>query len=293
MVTATDLPVLLGLSPYRCEADLADEKLGAVQSEPSLRMRVGSAVQDLIGEEYSRQTGKRVQRVLGIKTHPTIEWAGASPDFRVIGEKRLVEAKRTSSRSRFADGLPQDVEAQVAWQLGVTGYPRADVAALVGDDDLQVFAVEADPRLFADLVAIAEDFRARLAAGGPFAENADYVKARYPIDNGTMLPPSPDLVELVEMYRSAKEAAKAAANAEKSTAAALRAILRDASGIEGLLTYRKNADTTRTNWPAVASAYRSLITGHAEDELDAIASIHSETSQGPRVLRLLKGEPND
>lgn len=288
LVTATDIPVLLGLSPWKCEAGLADEKLTGTQSEPSLRMRVGSAVQDLIGEEYSRQTGRRVRRYLGLITHPTIEWAGASPDFRVVGERRLMEAKRTSSRSRFADGLPQDVEAQVAWQLGVTGYHRADVAVLVGDDELSVFEVEANARLFDDLLAIASDFRTRLAAGGPFAEDAEYVKARYPQDNGTVLPATPDLVELVDIYRSAKVTKVAAEDAEKTAANALRAILRDAGGIDGLVTYRKNADSTRTNWPAVASTYRSLLAGHADDELDAIVSIHSETAQGPRVLRLLK-----
>lgn len=293
LITATNIPVLLGLSPYQCEADLADEKLTGKVQEPSLRMRVGSAVQDLIGEEYSRQTGRRVRRYLGLVTHPTIEWAGASPDFRVVGERRLLEAKRSSSRTRFADGLPQDVEAQVAWQLGVTGYHRADVAVLLGDDQLEVFEVEANAKLFDDLVAIASDFRERLAAGGPFAENAEHVKARYPQDNGVLLPATPDLVDLVELYRSAKATKAAAEDAEKTAANALRAILRDASGIDGLVTYRKNADSTRTNWHAVASAYRSLIVDHADDELEAIVSLHSETAQGPRVLRLLKEKSND
>src|SRR5512144_430185 len=91
LVTATDIPVLLGLSPYKCEADLADEKLHGTLVEQTLRMRVGNAVQDLIGEEYSRVTGRRVRRYLGLITHPVIEWAGASPDFRVVGERRLVE----------------------------------------------------------------------------------------------------------------------------------------------------------------------------------------------------------
>ena len=31
VITATDIPVLLGISPYRCEADLADEKLTGTQ----------------------------------------------------------------------------------------------------------------------------------------------------------------------------------------------------------------------------------------------------------------------
>jgi putative phage-type endonuclease len=293
LVTATDIPVLLGLSPYKCEADLADEKAGAEQPPATLRMRAGLVLQDLIGEAYTEQTGKALRRFRGLSIHPTIEWAAASPDFRVVGERRLVEAKRSASRSRFADGLPQDVEAQVAWQLGVTGYPAADVAVLLADDELVCFEVEADPDLFADLVTVAEDFRRRLEAGGPFAESDESLRKHYPRDNGVQLPATPDLVELVEHFRAAKAAKAAAENAEKSIGSAIRTILLDASGIEGLVTYRKSADSTRVNWPAVASAYRTLLADRPADELDVIESIHSETVQGPRVLRLLKGDRSE
>jgi hypothetical protein len=67
--------------------------------------------------------GARLRRFRSMVRHPELEWAAASPDAARIGERLLVEFKRTGSRTRFADGIPQDVEAQVAWQLGVTGYP--------------------------------------------------------------------------------------------------------------------------------------------------------------------------
>jgi putative phage-type endonuclease len=295
LITATDLPVILGLSPYKCEADLADEKAGKAQEPPSPRMRVGSMLEPLIAELYAEQTGRGVKPFGRLAVHPEIQWAAATPDYETLvadealyAYDRLVECKRTSSRSRFADGLPQDIEAQVVWQLGVTGYPVADVAALIGDDRLEVFTVEANPALFADLVAVAEDFRRRLEAGGPFAKDGERVKRDYPVDNGVYIPATPDLIDLVAQYRAAKATKAAAEDAEKTIASALRVILQDASGIEGLLTYKKNADSTRTNWPAVAKAYRSLIADRPSDELDAIESIHSDTVQGPRVLRLLK-----
>jgi hypothetical protein len=178
------------------------------------------------------------------------------------------------------------------------------VAALIGDDRLEVFTVEANPALFADLVAVAEDFRRRLEAGGPFARDGERVRREFPVDNGVYIPPTPDLVELVEQYRAAKATKTAAEEAEKTIGNALRAIIQDASGIDGLVTYKKNADSTRTNWPAVAKAYRMVIEqakACPEDELrgqafeilstdlDAVESIHTDTSQGARQLRLLKG----
>jgi predicted phage-related endonuclease len=251
-------------------------------------MRVGSALEDLIADAYAAQTGRKVRRVRGLWESRAIPWAAASPDATAAG--RLIEIKWTGSRARFRDGLPDDTAAQVQWQLMVAEAPVADVATLtVGEDEIRVFEVRADPLLQGNFVAIAADFRRRLAEGGPFAQNAESVARNFPIDNGTYLPATPDLVELVDMFRAAKETAKSAVDAEKGIGNALRTLLRDASGIEGLLTYRKSADSTRTNWPAVASAFRSLVTGHPDAALDAIVDLHSETAQGPRVLRLSKG----
>src|SRR6186997_1940271 len=61
LITATDLPVILGLSPYKCEADLADEKNGKEQDPPTLRMRAGLLLEGLIAEAYTEQTGRKVQ----------------------------------------------------------------------------------------------------------------------------------------------------------------------------------------------------------------------------------------
>lgn len=296
-VTSTDIAVILGLSPWKSEGALAREKLGTpdvetIDAKRERVMRLGLALESVVRDEDEREHGIKLRRVNRLLTHPKLSWAMTSLDFERVGERTIVEAK-TSRSGKWDDGLPQDVEAQVRWQMGVASYPRAHVALLRSGSDLMCFDVEHDPDTFDALVVIAEDFRRRLADGGPFAENAESIKARYPVDNGTVLPATPDLVELVELYRSAKATKQAAEDAEKTAGNALRAILRDASGVEGLVTYRKSADSTRTNWPAVASAYRQLITGHAEDELDALVSIHSETAQGPRVLRLLKEKASD
>lgn len=296
-ITSTDIGVILGLSPYKAEGALAREKLGTpdaetVDAKRERVMRLGLALESVVRDEDEREHGIKLRRVNRLLTHPTLPWAMTSLDFERVGERTIVEAK-TSRAGRWDEGLPQAEEAQVRWQMGVGGYPRAHVALLRSGSELVCFDVEHDPDTFDALVVIAEDFRRRLAEGGPFAETAESIKARYPADNGTVLPATPDLVELVEMYRSAKVTKQAAEDAEKTTANALRAVLRDASGIDGLVTYRKNADSTRTNWPAVASAYRSLLADHADDELEAIVSIHSETAQGPRVLRLLKEKASD
>lgn len=289
LITATDFPVLLGISPWKCEADLADEKLGLATTEATPRMRIGTALEDLNLALYQEVSGRRAVRFRAMVAHPTIPWCAASPDARVIGERRLVEMKFTSSRSRFADGLPRDIEAQVVAQLGCTGYPVADVSVLTPDGLMPPFEVQADPALFADLVAVAQDFRRRLAEGGPFARNDERIRRDFPTDDGVMLPASPDLIALARELADARAAKAEADSREKSIASALRAILLGSSGVEGVLSCRKSADSTRVNWPAVAGEYRALLEpARSVAELDAVVSIHSETKTGPRVLRLSK-----
>ena len=147
-VTGTDIGALLGVNPWKSEADVAAEKMGGPGVESTLRMRIGTALEDLIAREYEAETGYRLRRFPGLKVHPTIEWAAASPDWHVVGRRVIVETKWTGSRRRFEDGLPQDVEAQVMWQLGCVGWQHADVAVLIGGEELRRFPVEYDEAVF-------------------------------------------------------------------------------------------------------------------------------------------------
>lgn len=286
LITATDIPVLLGLSPYKCEADLADEKAGAVQPEPTLRMRTGLALQDLIGEEYARLTGRTLRRFRGMVRHPSIEWAGASPDFRTVGERRIVEAKRSSSRSRFADGLPQDVEAQVAWQLGVTGFPRADVAVLVGDDELVTFEVEADAKLFDDLVAVAEDFRRRLRQRGPFSRDINRIRRDHPTDDGTELIADQALIDAAHTLAATRKQIADLEALEDSLKTAIQDRMGPASVLIGpdfRATWKKTKDREETDWKSLA---QGLLRTLPESEREPLVGIHSSVRPGMRPFRL-------
>lgn len=286
LVTATDIPVLLGLSPYKCEADLAAEKAGNSETESTLRMRIGSALQDLIGQEYAASTGRRLRRFTGLLQHPTISWAGASPDFGVVGERRLVEAKWTGSRSRFADGLPDDVAAQVAWQLMVADYPVCDVAVLVNGDELRTFTVERDREMEQGLVEIAQDFRARLAAGGPFAESADSLKRRYPHDTGAELVADEELDAAAVALLQMRAQRKALEAQEEAIETAIKTRMADAAVLQGSswrATWKRTKDTVTTDWRLVADG---LLRQLAETDRAAIVGLHSVDRQGFRPFRI-------
>lgn len=286
LITGTDIPILLGLSPYRCEADLADEKLGGARQESTLRMRIGSALEELIASEYEQQTGRRVRRFRSMVAHREIEWAAASPDAAVIGDRRLVEFKRTGSRTRFADGIPQDVEAQVAWQLGVTGYPVADVAVLT-DDALTVYEQQADPVLFADLVVVAEDFRRRLEAGGPFARDNARVKRDHPADDGSEIIADTDVAEAVRALIEARVTRKTIEAREEALEAAIKARMGDAAVMTGdgfRITWKRTKDAEQVDWKSIADG---LLRQLPETERTALVGLHTTVRQGFRPFRVV------
>jgi putative phage-type endonuclease len=295
-IGASDIPVIAGESPYRSAIELWAEKSGAVQPEPDAEtaelFELGHLMEPVLLELYERRTGRHPRRVRRMLAHPDVPWALASLDAQAP-VRRAVEAKWTTSSRWHGEGIPDDVLMQVQWQLFVTGWDVADVVALVGRS-ARVVEVPRDQGLIDDLYSLAAAFWASVVSGTPPAPDGSESARRtltrlHPVDDGTYLPATPDLVELVDLYRSAKAAKSAAEDSEKGIGNALRAVLRDASGIEGLVTYRKSADSTRTNWPAVASAFRSLVTGHPDAALDALVDLHSETAQGARQLRLSKG----
>lgn len=284
LVTASDIPVLLGVSPYKCEADLADEKRGLSETPQSLRMRIGLALEDVIAAEYEAKTGHKTRRWLGLATHPEIEWAGATPDRKRKGA--LVELKHTGSRTRFADGLPQDVEAQVIWQLGVTGYDHGDVAVLAGDD-LQVFEVPFDATLFDNLVTVAADFRRRLADGGPFARDTARIKRDYPADNGAEMVADADLDAAAKALADTRARRKAMEASEAVLEDAIKTRMGEIAVVRGSgwhATWKRTRDTEQTDWRSLADG---LLRQLPETERTALVGIHTNVRQGFRPFRLV------
>lgn len=293
LITATDIPVILGLSPWSSEADLADEKRGIVEPpEATTRMRLGSFLEPFIAALYTERTGIKVRRWKNLAVHPDIPWAAASPDYHALRpDRRLVELKRYA-RASVADGLPQYVEAQVQWQLGVTGYARADVAILTADELLDPFEVVADPAQFVDLVDIAADFRRRLADGGPFARDAARIKRDHPRDDGSTIEADPDVSAAVRDLINTRAALRNLEEREEVLKTAVQARMGDASTLVGsgfTITWKRSKDKTVVDWQSIADG---LLRTLPEPERSALVGIHTSSRPGVRAF-LLRTEGDD
>ncbi len=293
-MTSTDLPVILGLSPYKSEAALAREKLTGEREEPgpeqARRMRIGSAIEPIIRAEYEIEKGVKLRRVKRLITHPRISWVLTSLDFERVGERYIVETKASSS-ARWGDELPQDVEAQVRWQMGTAGYPVADVAALLNGSRLRLYTVEHDAATFDGLVDVAADFRRRLETDGPFAENAASVKGRWLVDNGSEMVADVELAEAVrELLRLRAQRTDIVA-AEDVLETAIKSRMADAARLIGddfTVHWKRTKDVATTDWKSLADG---LLRQLPETERTALVGLSTTVRPGFRPFRVvMKGD---
>ena len=283
-VTASDIGVLLGLSPWKSEATLADEKLNGTRQAETVPMRLGTILEPLIAELVRERDGRDLRRFGGM----VIGEAGilaASPDF--LDDAGLVETKFTTSRSRFADGLPQDIEAQVQVQMGCTGIHRADVAVLAESELLPLFPMTFDPDLFAHLETVAADFLRRLAAGGPFAHDAASLKAAYPVDNGAELVADASLTETVHGLLAVRSQLADLEAVEKGLEVAIKSRMGEFARMVGpdfTATWKRTKDAATIDWQSIADG---LLRQLPEPERTALVGMHTTARPGFRPFRVV------
>ena len=294
-IGSSDLPVLAGLSPWKSEYELAMEKLGQMPVEvregvdPRL---VGEILEPGILELYRRQTGRQAKRQHGIVRHAEMPWAIASLDALTVNERpnRIVELKHSYAAKWRGDRLPEDVEIQVMWQLGIARYQLADVCALVYGLP-RVYELAFDQGYLDDLVTLASRFRARLDAGEmPDPDGSDSARraiaARYPVDDGNFLPASDETNVIAREIREAELEAKEAANREATAKNAMRALLGAATGVGDLkvdgyqISWKASRDSTSTDWEAIA---RQMAV-ESPAVYTALLEQHTATKPGSRRL---------
>jgi putative phage-type endonuclease len=289
-IGGSDAPIVIGESPYRSPNELWAEKVGIVAPAPENEaMAWGRRLEPLVAAAYTEATGRRLRRVTRLLRNRERPWQLASIDREVVGERRLVEIKTTrSSRWDGTDAVPGDVLAQVEHYLSVTGYDVADVAVLVGGSDLRVIEVGRDDAYIRDLVELETDFIRRVESRtAPPLDGSDATRRTlgrlYPSDDGSQLPATPETDRLLADLREARERATDAADRAATIENALRGFMGSASLLVGAsyrVSLRKNADSRRTDWLAVATELRPD---------PSLVARYTATRDGPRVLRVTFG----
>ena len=279
----SDLGAILGLSPYRTPCDIWAEKTGRTQPvESNLAMRFGSYAEQFVADEYTAQTGKRVQRFTPMLRHPTAPLIGhvdrlvipegqkRAAHQREIRTDRLLEAKTASAFAAFkadewgpagSDAVPAAYLVQVATYRILTGCQYADLAVLFGNQELRVYHLERDTELEEMIVArAAEWWQMHVVADVAPAPTCDGdIRLLYPrsAPQKTAEANCAVLQALAEL-RATRASIKALEEQEAAAAMVIKSAMGDAeiltSGEITLASWKSAAATRKTDLKAACNA---------------------------------------
>ena len=208
-IGSSDAAAAVGLHPYKSQLQLWMEKTGRDSNFPvidpqddSSPMYWGTLLEPIVAAHYTRRTGHKVRRINAVLQHPDRPWMLANIDREVVGasDVQILECKTTGIHGArlWRDGVPEYVQLQDMHQLAVTGKAAADVAVLLGGQELQVFRIDRDEALIAQLIALERQFWEYVERDQqPPADGSDSadlaLRCLYPRDSGTTLDLSDDM----------------------------------------------------------------------------------------------------
>jgi len=161
-IGGSDAGIILGISKYKTPLRLAEEKLGLVESFKGNRFtEAGNRLEDVIARWYADETGSKVAKAnqtFRLKEHDFIM---AHIDRRVLNERKLLECKSadkwtiSSWGDPGSDEVPDTYFVQVQHYLMFPNWDSADLAALIGGNDLRIYGIDPDTEL-QDMILQAE-----------------------------------------------------------------------------------------------------------------------------------------
>jgi putative phage-type endonuclease len=208
-IGSSDAAAAVGLNPYKSQLALWMEKTGRDDlfapidvNDDSTPVYWGSLLEPIVAASYAKRTGNRVRKVNAVLQHPDHPWMLANLDREVVGvpEVQILECKTAGLQGArlWKDGVPEYVVLQVQHQLAVTGKRAADVAVLIGGQELQIHRIKRDDLLIERLIQLEEVFwgyvQSDIAPPVDGSDSADQALRRlYPNDVGSTVDFSQDL----------------------------------------------------------------------------------------------------
>lgn len=217
----SDAAAVVGVSRYRTPHDVYLEKLGLtaplIESEA---MEWGKRLEPVVLAKYVEVTGRKITKGGRTIRHPKLPFMYAHVDATTRARpKRLVEAKTTNAYTHDdwgeegSDQIPPEYVLQVQHYMAVTGLDVADVPVLMGGQRFRLYTVERDEKLIEALIEAEAAMWDRIERREPPEIDASdgaarYVKARFPVDDGTIRDADTFEEELARQYLEADAAIK-------------------------------------------------------------------------------------
>lgn len=177
-IGSSDVAAVMGVSSYGSAQHVYYDKRGGLPlegdaGEPALW---GSLNEDTVAREWARRNRSIVRRV-GLVARKDADHHRCTLDRRCDEcpldrenrERCAVEVKCRSAyvAGKWKQGMPDDVLAQVLWQIHVTGYDHIHVATLFGGNDFRQYVIRRSEHeaLIANIVTVVDRLWSDIKAG--------------------------------------------------------------------------------------------------------------------------------
>jgi putative phage-type endonuclease len=174
-IGSSDVAAILGVADHRTAVHVWRDKRNELVDDAGEAALWGSLLEEPIAREWARRNRSVVQRV-GLVAHVERPWMLATLDRRVaecplnrdVKTACALEVKcrnAYTAPSRWRGDVPDDVLAQVTWQIAVTGYDHIHVAVLIGGNDYRQTVVNRDEQVVRFAVGQVSAWRDRYLLG--------------------------------------------------------------------------------------------------------------------------------
>lgn len=157
-IGGSEIAALIGESPWSSPFQIyLDKVVDLPEDEQTEQMYFGNLMEPVVADEFARRTGLEVKPLNFMLQDDTYEYMLANVD-RVIEHpelgRGLLECKNVSA-FKLTDWenerVPSHYYYQVQWYLGVTEYPYAYIAAIIGGNTFRYTFIKRNESIIKDL----------------------------------------------------------------------------------------------------------------------------------------------
>lgn len=279
-IGGSDASAILGFNPWKSAFELYVEKTSdEVREIDNEAIHWGNVLENVVAEEFTRRTGKKVRRRNQMFQHHEHEFMIANIDRDVVGERALLECKTTNAFNFEAwegDQIPPAYICQLQHYMAVLGYEKAYIAVLIGGQKFVWKEVKRDDEFIELMIEQEKDFWENHVLKGIPPEidgtpsATELLNKMYPTDNGEIIMLESDKAEmLIEAIESIKAEVKEKQALQKEYENKLKLMIGEAAvGVTprfevNLKTYERNSIDTKklkTELPDIAEKYSKTTT---------------------------------
>lgn len=219
-ITATDIVKIVGLSNFGTALTVAAEKRATIDEDTELSEagHWGQELEDYVARRWAETRVVSVRRV-GLMQNVHHPWMLASLDRLVTGcpDGRCGAEIKTTGQwlaDSWDGGVPPRVNAQVQWQLAVSGLDHMHAVVLIGGQRLVEHVVQPDAAYIGDLMAAGALAWEAIEAGvtptiPPHLMTVDILNDLYPDRSGERVVDGDKVRQMLTEYRELTEGAAA------------------------------------------------------------------------------------